>query len=51
MSAADLMASAREKGIRRLTDVDLAVLETDGKISFFTDTQTDRGAPEKPSVG
>jgi uncharacterized membrane protein YcaP (DUF421 family) len=51
MSAADLMASAREKGIRRLTDVDLAVLETDGKISFFTNTEPDRGAPEKPSVG
>jgi uncharacterized membrane protein YcaP (DUF421 family) len=51
MSVADLMASAREKGVRRLTEVDLAVLETDGKISFFTATDTDRGAPEKPSVG
>jgi hypothetical protein len=27
------------------------VLETDGKVSFFTATETDRGAPEKPSVG
>lgn len=31
----DVMASARAQGIRRLSDVDLAVLETDGKISFF----------------
>jgi uncharacterized membrane protein YcaP (DUF421 family) len=51
MSISDLMASAREKGVRRLTEVDLAVLETDGKVSFFTATETDRGAPEKPSVG
>ena len=51
MSVADLMASARETGVRRLTEVDLAVLETDGKVSFFTATETDRGAPEKPSVG
>jgi uncharacterized membrane protein YcaP (DUF421 family) len=34
-----------------LTEVDLAVLETDGKVSFFTAADTDRGAPEKPSVG
>jgi uncharacterized membrane protein YcaP (DUF421 family) len=31
----DVMAAAREQGIRRLSDIDLAVLETDGKISFF----------------
>jgi len=31
----DVMAAAREQGIRRLSDVDVAVLETDGKISFF----------------
>lgn len=45
------MASAREKGIRRLTDVDLAVLEADGKISFFTVDSTSEGAAERPSVG
>ncbi|MEJ7628269.1 MAG: YetF domain-containing protein [Nocardioidaceae bacterium] len=38
----DLMAAAREQGIRRLTDVDVAVLETDGKISFF-EVQNDGG--------
>ncbi|GEL22192.1 hypothetical protein PSU4_11460 [Pseudonocardia sulfidoxydans NBRC 16205] len=47
----DLMAAAREKGIRRFTEIDLAVLETDGKISFFTSTAGDSGSPERPSVG
>ncbi len=31
----DVMAAAREQGIRRLSAVDIAVLEADGKISFF----------------
>jgi uncharacterized membrane protein YcaP (DUF421 family) len=31
----DLMAAAREQGIRRLSDVEVAVLEADGSISFF----------------
>jgi uncharacterized membrane protein YcaP (DUF421 family) len=52
LSGDDLMAAAREKGIRRLTDVDLAVLEADGKISFFTaDEQDADGAAERPDVG
>lgn len=51
LSIDDLMAAAREQGIRRLTQVDLAVLETDGKVSFFTDDATPAGAPERPSVG
>lgn len=32
----DLYAAAREKGIERLSQVKLAVLEADGRISFFT---------------
>ena len=36
MSLADLFAAAREQGIRRLSDVELAVLEADGKVSFFS---------------
>ena len=32
----DLMESAREQGIGRIADVRIAVLETNGKISFFT---------------
>ena len=51
LSVGDLMASARENGIRRLTEVDLAVLEPDGKVSFFTVSDADSGAPEKPPVG
>jgi uncharacterized membrane protein YcaP (DUF421 family) len=31
----DLMAAAREQGIRRLSEVEVAVLEADGSISFF----------------
>jgi uncharacterized membrane protein YcaP (DUF421 family) len=51
MSGDDLMAAARAKGIRRLTEVDLAVLETNGKVSFFTAGEGDSGASEKPTVG
>jgi uncharacterized membrane protein YcaP (DUF421 family) len=46
------MAAAREQGIRRLTAVDLAVLEAHGKISFFTTSDSGEGrAPERPSGG
>jgi uncharacterized membrane protein YcaP (DUF421 family) len=52
VSLDDLMAVAREQGVRRLTDVDLAVLEADGKISFFTASPDDAdGAPARPPVG
>jgi uncharacterized membrane protein YcaP (DUF421 family) len=47
----DIMAAAREQGIRRLSQVDLAVLETDGRISFFQADATsdnDDGASDKP---
>jgi uncharacterized membrane protein YcaP (DUF421 family) len=47
----DVMAAAREQGIRRLSDVDLAVLETDGKISFFEaekGSDDASGAADKP---
>jgi uncharacterized membrane protein YcaP (DUF421 family) len=36
MSVHDLFAAAREQGIKRLSDVEMAVLEADGKVSFFT---------------
>ena len=51
MSANDLFAAAREQGLARLRDVELAVLEADGKISFFARSAQDSGAPERPSVG
>jgi uncharacterized membrane protein YcaP (DUF421 family) len=50
MSTSDLMAAARQQGIRDLGDVDLAILENDGKISFFTVTQDPEGAPETAST-
>ena len=50
MSTSDLMAAARQQGIRDLGDVDLAILENDGKISFFTVTQDSEGAPETASA-
>jgi uncharacterized membrane protein YcaP (DUF421 family) len=42
----DLLATARQQGIRDLTDVELAILEADGKVSFFTATESTEGAPE-----
>lgn len=45
------MAAAREQGIRSFADVDLAVLEAEGKISFFTKDPASSGAPDRPSTG
>ena len=42
----DLLATARQQGIRDLSDVELAILEADGKVSFFTVSDTSEGAPE-----
>jgi uncharacterized membrane protein YcaP (DUF421 family) len=42
----DLLATARQQGIRDLTDIELAILEADGKVSFFTATESTEGAPE-----
>lgn len=52
VSIEDLLIAMREQGIRRTADVEYAVLEANGKLSFFL---TDRpegssGAPEKPSA-
>jgi uncharacterized membrane protein YcaP (DUF421 family) len=35
MSLDDLYVQARQQGIRKLSDIELAILETDGKVSFF----------------
>ena len=54
LSDTDLMAAARQQGIRRLGDVDLAVQEADGKISFFTvpdDSSSGSGAPTTSEIG
>jgi uncharacterized membrane protein YcaP (DUF421 family) len=52
-AVADLLVSAREQGIRHTSDIEYAVLEADGRISFFTyGTDSDSaGAPEKPPAG
>jgi len=46
MTIDDLYAQARQQGIRRLSDIDLAIMETDGKVSFFTRDGDESGAPE-----
>jgi uncharacterized membrane protein YcaP (DUF421 family) len=45
MSTTDLLATARQQGIRSIGDVELAVLESDGRVSFFTRSGSE-GAPE-----
>lgn len=51
LSTADLLVAAREQGIRRTSDIEHAVLEADGKISFFTYEPEQDGAPDKPAAG
>jgi uncharacterized membrane protein YcaP (DUF421 family) len=43
---ADLLATARPQGIRSVSEIELAVLEADGKVSFFTATDSAEGAPD-----
>lgn len=53
LAVADLLVSAREQGIRRTSDIEYAVLEADGRISFFTygDKSGEAGAPATPPAG
>ena len=51
LSLADVLVSAREQGIRSLSSVEHAILEADGRISFFTSDTEQSGAPEKPAPG
>jgi uncharacterized membrane protein YcaP (DUF421 family) len=50
LAVANLLVAAREQGIRRTADIEYAVLEADGRISFFTRDSGDSGAPEKPET-
>ena len=50
ISIDDLMAAARSQGIERFADVRLAVLEANGRISFFTGHE-ESGASATPTVG
>jgi uncharacterized membrane protein YcaP (DUF421 family) len=47
----DLVEAAREQGIRRLSAIEIAVLETNGRISFFTRDSAASGASEPPPAG
>ncbi len=51
VSIDDLMSAARQEGIERFADIRVAVLETNGRISFFSDDPAAEGAPEPPSIG
>jgi uncharacterized membrane protein YcaP (DUF421 family) len=51
ISIDDLMSAAREEGIEHFDDIRIAVLETNGRISFFTRDHAADGAPEPPSAG
>lgn len=51
LAMADLLVAAREQGIRRTTDIEYAVLEADGRLSFFTRDGATEGAAEKPPEG
>jgi uncharacterized membrane protein YcaP (DUF421 family) len=53
VSLADVLIAMREQGIRRPGDVEYAILEADGRLSFFPYEHKDQpaGAPEKPPEG
>jgi uncharacterized membrane protein YcaP (DUF421 family) len=49
LSLADLLVAAREQGIRRTAEIEYAVLEANGRISFFTtEDDSSSGSPDKP---
>jgi uncharacterized membrane protein YcaP (DUF421 family) len=49
MTLTDVHEAARQQGVRRLSDVELCVLETDGSFSFFTyEPPGEAGAPARP---
>lgn len=50
ISIDDLMAAARAQGIERFAQIRLAVLEANGRFSFFTG-EPQSGAAEAPPVG
>jgi uncharacterized membrane protein YcaP (DUF421 family) len=50
LSLDDLMSAARENGLDHFSDIRVAVLEANGRISFFTSSESS-GASEEPSIG
>lgn len=52
LALADLLVAARQQGIRGTSEIEYAVLEADGRLSFFTyDNGGTEGAPSKPAPG
>ena len=51
LALADLLVAAREQGIRTTAQIEYAVLEADGKISFFTFDGGESGAAETAPEG
>jgi uncharacterized membrane protein YcaP (DUF421 family) len=53
MTLDDVFTQARQQGIRKLGEIELAILETDGKVSFFTrdDEPSDGAADPQPQAG
>lgn len=51
MTLQDLFEAARQQGVRRLSDVELCVLETDGGFSFFVrDEPAEDGGPDRSGL-
>lgn len=52
MTIQDVHEAARQQGIRRLSDIELCVLETDGSFSFFTRGDEDErdGSPDDHEI-
>jgi len=51
LDVADVLVAAREQGIRRTAEIEYAVLEADGRLSFFTQDTPEEGAADKPPEG
>jgi len=52
LAVADFLVAAREQGIRRTSEIEYAVLEADGRLSFFPyQDDSSAGAPEKSPAG
>ena len=51
LSLDDFMGAARQQGIETFAAIRLAILETNGQISFFATGQDSQGAPQPPDAG
>ena len=51
LTMAEFLAAARQQGIRQVSEIEYAVLEANGKISFFTRESPTSGSSQKPDVG